>query len=111
MAEANTAQIENQDSSDVSGQGVVVADRYQILVDSPLPDLDLGMAKACVVRDKKTPKETLFVRICHSDAVPRLDILNNLKHMMNANLLRLVECLDEHWRTITLFDKSLVFRP
>ncbi len=110
MAEANTAQIENQDSGEVSGQEIVVANRYRILVDSALPDLDLGMAKAYVVRDEKTPKEPLFARICPSDAVPRLDILNNLKHMMDANLLRPVECEDVAWPGSTQQRIAIIFR-
>ena len=92
MAEANIAQKdEGQNSAEIGGQEVVVTNRYRILVDSPLPELDLGKAKAYVTRDDKSPKDPLFARICPADAVPRLDILNNLKHMMDANLLRPVE--------------------
>ena len=92
MAEANIAQKdEGQNSAEIGGQEVVVTNRYRILVDSPLPELDLGKAKAYVTRDDKSPKDPLFARICPADAVPRLDILNNLKHMMDANLLRPIE--------------------
>jgi hypothetical protein len=92
MAEANTAQKEeDQNSAEAGGQEIVVANRYRILVESPLPDLNLGDAKAYVTRDDKSPMEPLFARICPVNAVPRLDILNNVKHMMDANLLRPVE--------------------
>ena len=92
MAEASTTHKEQDENSvESGGREVTVANRYRILFDSALPDLDLGSGKAYLVRDDKSPKDPLFARICPADAVPRLDILNNLKHMMDANLLRPVE--------------------
>ncbi|NKB19541.1 MAG: hypothetical protein GKS01_03250 [Alphaproteobacteria bacterium] len=107
MAEANTVQEEDQNTG---GQEVVLASRYRILVESPLPNLDLGNARAYVVRDDKSPKEPLFARICPADAVPRLDIFNNLKHMIDANLLRPVECEVVAWPGSVGRRVAIVFR-
>ena len=111
MAEANIAQKdEGQNSAEIGGQEVVVTNRYRILVDSPLPELDLGKAKAYVTRDDKSSKERLFTRVWPADAVPRLEILNNVKHLMDANLLRPVEGESVIWpggveRHFTLVDR------
>jgi hypothetical protein len=111
MAEADTAQREeDQNSPETGGQEIVVANRYRILVESPLPDLNLGDARAYVARDDKSPKEPLFARICPPDAVPRLDILNNVKHMMDANLLRPVEGEDVAWPGSAERRIAIVFR-
>lgn len=111
MAEAKKAQKEeDQNLAEAGGQEIVVANRYRILAESPLPDLNLGDAKAYVTRDDKSPKELLFARICPADAVPRLEILNNVKHMMDANLLWPVEGESVIWpggveRRFTLVDR------
>ena len=111
MAEANTAQKEEgQDTAETGGQEIVVGQRYRIQVESALPNLDLGDAKAYTVRDDKSPKEPLFARICPTDAVPRLDILNNVKHMMDANLLRPVEGEGVVWPGGTERRIAIVFR-
>jgi hypothetical protein len=111
MAEAKKIQKEeDQNSAEAGGQEIVVANRYRILAESPLSDLNLGDAKAYVTRDDKSPKELLFARIRPADAVPRLEILNNVKHLMDANLLRPVEGESVIWpggveRRFTLVDR------
>ena len=47
MAEAKkTQKEEDQNSAEAGGQEIVVANRYRILAESPLSDLNLGDAKA-----------------------------------------------------------------
>tara|TARA_B100000676_G_scaffold313544_1_gene397039 strand:+ start:59601 stop:61640 length:2040 start_codon:yes stop_codon:yes gene_type:complete len=97
MAEADTSSNNADDAGERTGFEVVIANRYRIQTDSALPNLNLGNAKAYTVRDDKSPKEPLFARVCGPESIPRLNILNNLKHMMDANLLRPVECEDIAW--------------
>ena len=61
MAEANKAQKEeDQNSAEAGGQEIVFANRYRILSESPLPDLNLGDAKAYVTRDDKSLKSAFL---------------------------------------------------
>ena len=41
-----------------------------------------------MVRDDRSPKNTLFARVCPPHGMPRLDVFRSLKHMREAKLLR-----------------------
>ena len=56
-----------------------------------MPELDLGDAKAVVVRDGRSPDDPLFARVCPPNGMPRLDVIRSLKHLREAKLLRPVE--------------------
>ncbi|MDA0653269.1 MAG: serine/threonine-protein kinase [Proteobacteria bacterium] len=79
------------DAQPTGGPEVAIAERYRLLVDDRLPELDLGEAKAVMVRDDRSPNDMLFARICPPDGMPRLDVAETLKHLREAKLLRPVE--------------------
>jgi len=54
-----------------------------------------------MVCDDRSPNDLLFVRVCPPHRVPRLDVVNGLKHMRDAELLRLVE-----WGPVNLSESS-----
>lgn len=84
------ASSEAGDASEGSAD-VIIGGRYRLVASSPLPDLDLGDAKAYVAQDSRNEGEQLFMRICPPTAMPRMGIFNNLRHMMEASLLRPLE--------------------
>ena len=84
-----------------TGSGVVIDDRYRLLIDDKLPELDLSDAKSFMVCDDRSPNDLLFARVCPPHGMPRLDVVNGLKHMRDAKLLRLVE-----WGPVNLSESS-----
>ena len=74
-----------------TASGVVNDDRYPLLIADRLSELDFGDTKAFMVCDDRSPNDFLFARVCPPHAMPRLDVVNGLKHKRDAKLLRLVE--------------------
>lgn len=54
-----------------------------------------------MVSDDRSPNDLLFLRVCLPHGMPRLDVVNGLKHMRDAKLLRLVE-----WGPVNLYGSS-----
>ncbi|MBT5046957.1 MAG: serine/threonine protein kinase [Rhodospirillaceae bacterium] len=110
MADDGSSQNDQNEEETAAGD-IVLDNRYHILVGSRLPDLDLGGAEAVTVRDDRNSSDALFARICPSDSLPRLELLNNFKHMMDAKMLRPLECGSVRWpgsraaRTAIIFHK------
>lgn len=100
------------DAGTGAGQDVVVAGHFRVIAGSPLPELDIGDARAFVARDDRNPDEKLFARICLPGAIPRLGIFNNLRHMMEASLLRPLDYGTVRWPGISGNSTAIVFnRP
>ena len=45
-----------------------------------------------MVRDDRSPDDSLFARVCPPHGMPRLDVASSLKHMRDAKILRPIEC-------------------
>ena len=88
----------------------VLDGRYRVLIGSRLPELDLGGAEAVAVRDDRSPGDALFARVCPPHGIPRLDIVNNLKHMREAKLLRPLEWGAVHWPGSSEARVAIVFQ-
>ena len=93
-----------------SGYEVVVGGRFRLLSGAPLPELDLGDAKAFVARDDRSPNEDLFARICPPGTMPRLGIVNNVRHMMEASLMRPLEYGTIRWPGMAGYSTAIVFK-
>ena len=89
---------------------MVVGCRFRMLPGSPLAELGLGDAKAYAVRDDRNPAEDLFARICLPGAMPRLGIFNNLRHMMEASLMRPLAHETVSWPGISGNCTAIIFR-
>jgi hypothetical protein len=100
---------QDQEASDSSGD-IVLDNRYHILVGSRLPELDLGGAEAVAVRDDRNSNDALFARICPADSLPRLELLNSLKHMMDAKMMRPLESGPVHWPGSKVRRVAIVFQ-
>lgn len=76
---------------------IVLGDRYRILPASRLPELDQPGTFAVTARDERNPGDTLFARICSSDAIPRVGAMEDLRNLHEANLLRPIEWGAVEW--------------
>lgn len=99
------------DEEETAGAGDIVLDgRYHILAGSRLPDLDMGGAEAVAVRDDRNSSDALFARICPVNALPRLELLNSFKHMLDAKMLRPLECGPVKWPGSKTSRLAIVFQ-
>lgn len=96
-AKRKTAAAEPADVTPPASGEIVLENRYRLLVGSRLPEFDLGGAEAVTVSDDRNPGDALFARVCAPDGLPRLALINNLKHMREAKLLRPIECGTVPW--------------
>jgi len=70
---------------------VSLADRYNILPDKPLPDLDSTSAKAYLVEDEKS-ENRLFALISDKLLPPRQDILLHMRNLEDPGIMKPI-----HW--------------
>jgi hypothetical protein len=86
-----------QDKADTATAGMgdgpsfTIGGRYRVLPESRLPEFDLGSAEAVVALDDRYPDEPVFARICGPISLPRVEMMDNLKHMKDAAVLRPLE--------------------
>ena len=67
---------------------ILVADRYQILPDSPISDFELSGGKAFAVRDKRSSMSSLVARVCDKGVLPRLDVAVQLHRLVDTNVVQ-----------------------
>src|SRR3546814_3203472 len=80
-------------AGDESGP-VMVADRYRIHPDQPLPALDAaGGIRAFNTTDERGSPKALFALVCRRDVAPRTEVLNQFARF---NRLPLVTRSEEH---------------
>lgn len=63
---------------------IVLADRYRILPNSPLPEMGMPGSKAYTARDLKNPNEQVFARICEPNVFSLVEVMVQLKNMREA---------------------------
>lgn len=107
--DASSTIEENEDESAATGD-IVLDNRYHILVGSRLPELDMGEAEAVAVRDDRNSSDALFARICAPNSLPRLELLNSFKHMMDAKMLRPLECGPVKWPGSKTSRMAIIFQ-
>ncbi len=75
------------------GQGgqVVLRDRFTLVHDHPLPELNTPSALAFAAEDRRDPARSLFVLIADPELPLRINILRNLKGLQAAGLMTCVE--------------------
>lgn len=89
MSEDAEAEADEEEPLPEPGSSeIVLAERYRILPGSPLPELDQPGMATVIARDQRNPSDLLFARVCDAQEVPRMDMLENLRHMSEAHLLR-----------------------
>ena len=82
---------ENKILSSATASMFLLKERFEIIFDNALPELNANGAKAYEVKDKINLSSQLFALICNNDHPPRMSILPYLKSMNHPNLLKLVE--------------------
>lgn len=74
---------EELESSDGENE-IILAERYRILPNQPLPEMGTPGSKAYTARDLKNPNEQVFARICEPTVFPRVEVMVQLKNMREA---------------------------
>ena len=80
-----------EESPAVSGQNILLKERFEICLDAPLPDFDTNGAKAYAVKDNISPQRELFALVCQQETSPRLSYLPYMKSIDSPYILKLVE--------------------
>lgn len=94
----------------LSDKEIILADRYRILPESPLPELGTVGAKAYVVRDLKNPNDMLFARMCEPSTFPRVEVMVQLKNLRDAFALIPEDWGPVWWPPIGKQSFAIVFR-
>lgn len=97
MSDMAATERGDQEENAAVGPEIILNKRFRLLTGSRLPEFDLGGAEAVVARDQRNPDDKLFARICPADALPRFTELTNLKHMMEANVMRPLDSGPVRW--------------
>ena len=108
--EADPTEISPKPAASSAGPEVILADRYRILADSPIPELALDDAPAFTARDQRNPSRGLFARVLDAKLQPRIEIAIQLKLVREARILAPVEWGPVAWsggsrRFALLFDR------
>jgi len=69
----------------------LLANRYRLIDDEPLPELDAPGTTACVVRDANNPSANLFARVLEPGVIPRKDPMIPLRGHRDVQVMRPVE--------------------
>ena len=83
MSEQPGTRQANRDTAD----GVVVANRYQVMPAERLPQFDTAVSQAFAARDKRRPEKGMYALVSPSGLVPRLEAF---KALIRADLSGLV---------------------
>lgn len=77
--------------NDAEAKTVVIADRFEIDPNGPLPDLDCGSARAFVTRDRRSPDRELFAVICPPGIPCRMRVAAKLRKSQPVGVINIVE--------------------
>lgn len=103
MAEESAEQTATPESGGAQAQesrsgDATLGKRHRILVDSPLDELSTPWARAYAVADGTGGEQSrLFARILAPDAIPRLQVMMQLRQLKEAHVMRPMD-----WGAITL---------
>jgi hypothetical protein len=90
----------------------LLAGRYLLLIDRPLPELDAPGATACAVQDTHSPSNSLFARVLAPGTIPRKDLMVPLRGNRDIQIMRPVEWGVVPWPATRRNAFSVVFdRP
>lgn len=103
-------EIAADDAFGGSDSETVLADRYRILPDSPLPEFGTPGAPAYAVRDLKNPNDMLFARVCDRGIFPRVETMVQLKSLRDGYVLTPEEWGAVDWPAGGGQSFSIVFR-
>lgn len=89
--------ISEADGNRPGGEAVIeIGDRYVVHLGERRPDVQIGMASAVRVSDRKVPNDPLFARICPLEISPRVAAMTALKGVTDTNFMRPLD-----WLTFT----------
>ena len=70
---------------------VILGERFRIVHDSPIRELNISGAKAYAAGDMKNASRQLFARVCEPDVTPRVDAMVQLKNLSEARVFHPIE--------------------
>lgn len=92
---------------------LILAGRFLVHPDKPLPARDNAMASAFEVTDKRAPTRLMFAMACRPGLVPRLDIIPQLARLMRLPMVAPIEAGPVNWpetggrRFVVVFERLL----
>ncbi len=95
-----------------SEAGTVLAERYLIDPDKPLPALDAPMASAVTARDQRESGREMFALVCRTDLLPRIDIIPQLSRLVRIPMVTPVDAGAVAWpqtggrRLVIVFERN-----
>lgn len=104
-----------QDAHGENGGQPLLAGRYRILHDKPLPELDSPHAQAFEARDQRASTRGLFALLCQTNLLPRLEIIPPLSRILRQPLVVPVEAGPVAWpqggrRFVIVFEYDMADR-
>ena len=90
---------------------IILADRYRVQPESPIPELDMALAPAFAARDLRNPSRPLFARVLAPKLQPRIEVAIQLNLMREARILAPLAWGPVRWegaaarRFVFLFDR------
>ncbi len=76
---------------------VILGERFRIVHDSPIRELNISGAKAYAAGDMKNASRQLFARVCEPDVTPRVDAMVQLKNLSEARVFHPIEWGPTYW--------------
>lgn len=94
----------------VAPDEVILAERYRVLPEAPIAELELAGAPAFAARDMRNPERALFARVLEQRLQPRIDVAIQLKLVREARVMAPLEWGPVVWeagvrRFAVLFDR------
>ncbi len=100
-------------NSDGAEKELILAGRFLIHPDKPLPARDNATASAFEVTDKRAPTRLMFAMACRPGLIPRLDIIPQLARLMRLPMVTPIEAGPVAWpetggrRFVVVFERLL----
>ncbi len=88
---AGEADNQTANGTGQSAPGVILVERYRILYEFPLPELDAPGTLAFEAADLQASSARVFARVCVPGTLPRRDLLSGLRQNRDINMMRPLE--------------------
>ncbi len=95
--------------SSSASETVIVADRFFVDHDSPMPEFDSPSAKAYRARDQDAPERHLFALVCAPGLPPRMKAMTGLRGAALPNVLPMIDWDIVYWPIFDQWTSVIVY--
>lgn len=105
--------MSNNSEAQTTSSHAILAERYEVFPDRPLPALSSPRADAYEVTDQRDRARELFALVCASGLMPRIDVIPQLSRLIRALMVSPVEAGTVPWadgggrRYVVVFERPL----